>query len=544
MKIEHTTYNEVRCGKSTARPVSATKKVKDYFSRISYQSEDSSPTSAGAERPTTMWPRMDIAASDDLPEMTAYLTQQNRTQRKAEKEKKTAATTSTNSTKNPLPPKVPGKTKKVAPTITTSSTKKALPPLPKVPGNKKPEIERAPAPALLPIKKPSLIRKPNFIKEKLANPENQRRRISSVENLAKLQILRTKIREGKLEKVVPPPSSSFSEGRLAPPRPAENPFLGDTLSRSSSKKTALQSGKNSSASSKVVSLIETSADFMDETRREIAGKFRPPFEHLNYQAWWDEKIKERKGSEGSTESFCCVGEGEPKKEKDKMQALKQRQTKNDKRISGEGTSPWVKVASSNCRLCGKGGVGGVRSLCRECENDFMRPEGSPKVDHHSSWTSSYYSEEEVKPIPPLKDRNTLLLQKRMNEDSASIPHIHQLDQYDPELLLKSGRPSQPKLHEPTPKRPISQRAIFDYKSESESEEEEKHRNWQTRSMKYEFEKSQKLFSRWSGAFGNGGLREEEVPLVGKGKKEIERDNHFYDFYDDLLEDEVEPRAIK
>jgi len=491
---------------------------------------------------------MDIAASDDLPEMTAYLTQQNRAQRKAEKEKKAAAAMAApNSTRQTKPPKVPEKEKKVSATTTTSSTRKALPALPTVPDNKKTETKRTLAPATAPIKKPSLRRQPNFISENLGS-ENQKRRVSSVENLAKLQVLRTRIREGKLEKVVPPPSNSFSEGRLAPPRPTQNPFLRHVPSRSSSKRTAPRSGKNSSASSRVVSLIGTSADLMDATRREIAGKFRPPFEHLNHQAWWDEKTKERKerkGSEGSIESFCCVGEEVPKKEEDKVQALKQRQTENGKRVSGEGTSPWVKAGPSSCRLCGKGGVGGVRGLCRECEDDFMRPEDSPKIRRRSSWSSSCCSDDEVKPTPPLKDRNTLLLRNQV-DGSKLVYQINQQDEYHQKLQAKT-KSNRPEILEPTPQRPISQRAIFDYESDSESEsesesEEENHRNWQTRSMKDEFEKSQKLFSRWSSALGEDVGFQEETPLVGKGQ--VERDSHFYDFYDDLLENEVEPRVTK
>ncbi len=91
MKIEHTTYEEARSGWPTSRRVSTTTKVKDYFSRLTCGSDQPSPKNPNSiqARPATMWPRFQAASSDDVPEMTAYLTQKHRTERAAQEEEKT-----------------------------------------------------------------------------------------------------------------------------------------------------------------------------------------------------------------------------------------------------------------------------------------------------------------------------------------------------------------------------------------------------------------------------------------------------------------------
>ena len=451
MKIQHVTYEASRSGRPTAQ------KFRDYFAspsnRLSFQEDEEGLLSAGAERPVTMWPRIgnQISPSDNLPEMTAYLTQKVHLERAARKQEKLVK--STNLSGNYLPLK-----------------------------DDKEKAENPAAAKLIPI----LRRKPKFaeiVKEKLGNRSSNtasKHASDREENLAKMQDLQRRIKSGKIERVVPPAQLLGQESCLAPPIPAHSPFHDPSRLSSSS---ANSHQKPKSAPSKFSEYIGTSADLLDETRRELAGKFRPPFEHLSYHSFSLTR-KASISSASSEDSFYCVDAAPSRKRNEgrevdvnakAVKALKNRQREHSLsgRVSGKGTNPWTSSPREPCRLCRKPGVRGVRGLCEECERDFMRPkttrfEGDGKDD-----------EDEIKPTPPLKDWKTLSMRWERSERRSAF-HVdgEEVDDQRPRVPVKdslklasAGSKTKIVKPAPVPVRQASQKAAV----EEETEEEEKFR---------------------------------------------------------------------
>jgi hypothetical protein len=255
-------------------------------------------------------------------------------------------------------------------------------------------------------KPPPLRRKPNFsenLRECLGSPKTSAKKTEEKEEkTTKVYTLRDAIRAGRLERVIPPPQTPETEERLVPPKLLIPSIESAPPRTSHSKKTA-------SASGKVTELIDRGADILNETRKELAGKFLPPFDHVNYPSFSRASKNSRRSSDSSDLSFCCIGENEPTKNIKapteevqiptmEAQALKKRQQQYSERLSGQGTNPWSEPRPVVCRLCRKPGVRGIRGLCNDCETDFMRPK-TRKYEFHLSSDE----DDEIKPTPPLKD---------------------------------------------------------------------------------------------------------------------------------------------
>jgi hypothetical protein len=518
-KIQHATYEESRTGRPT------TQKVRDYFNehlnRPSSPQEDKEVLlSADAETHVTMWPRIgnQIPPSDNLPEMAAYLTQQRHLAKAACKEEK------------------------LVKSLNLSGSYLSL----KDDEGKKAEKLAAAKPS------PMLRRKPKFgeiVKEKLGTRSSNgtsKRTPDRGENLAKMRALQRQIKTGNLERVVPPPNIPSQEGRLAPPH---SHF--EDLARSSS--SSKRQRKTKSSSSKLSEYIGTSADILDETRRAISGKFRPPFEHLSYPSFFLTR-KASISSTASSESFYCVGEVPSTKETEAnteaAKALKKGQREDSTRLSGSGTNPWTNGPPEACRLCRKPGVGGIRGLCEACEREFMRPkpaffEGEPESD-----------EEEIKPTPPLKDRRTLSMRKEGSERKFAFHAEGEEGDQRPRVPVKdtlklASAESKLKIVKPIPtpmkhsqQVSVEEDDVEEEDVEEENVEDEKFRRWQTKSMRADFEKTQKMFERWSCYYGNEDFAKFEeksdlTPLI-EGEREAEdvvkRHSSFYGFWTELLND--------
>jgi hypothetical protein len=507
MNVQHITYEDARGGRSTSKTKTTTKKWKNYLSsRVSGHSEDLklllSHESAGAERPVTMWPRADIAPSDNLPEMTAYLTQQMRIEKAARKEENMIV--GANSSGRYVPLKDADRKK------TDKESSACLPPV--------------------------LRRKPKFtglVKESLgAQKEKHKSRGRTDVDPREFQDLRAAMRDGRLERGVPPVPAR-AEGLLLPPNClAQDPFLDPKSTRT------LRSKKSSSTSSRVASYMGTSADYMDETRRELAGRFRPPFEHLNYPSFslsHRNPASKRKGSADSTQSFFCIGEGDSGKTSPEP----------TRRLSGEGTSPWDPAPLQACRLCRNNWARGIRGLCEDCEKDFMRPK---TVKFDSSSGSSYSHDDEFKPTPPLKDKKTFSI-NRKEVPSKCVFHTGADERGErpklplKDIPLKSGLRLASANFRPIvvePQRQDSQKA----KVEGVEGDNDRYTNWQTRSMKFEYDRAQKAFARWSACYENGDFdsfeEDELAPLIGRrtllAKDSFKRHSSFYKFWDEILND--------
>jgi hypothetical protein len=183
-------------------------------------------------------------------------------------------------------------------------------------------------------------------------------------------------------------------------------------------------------------------------------------------------------------------------------------------------------------------VTGLQRLCEACESDFCQPK-APNQYRDSEWWEDDIRDDDIKPTPPLKDRNTLSM--RRERDTQHCFQIAtnglELDDEKPPVPLKDMglRP----IFNPVPSRQFSQKA------EIVDEDDERYLNWQTASQRDGLEKTQGMFERWSTSFENEdqGMRKEgdKAPLIertGKGrKKDVSRDTNFYRFYDDVLGDQ-------
>lgn len=176
-----------------------------------------------------------------------------------------------------------------------------------------------------------------------------------------LKAIRTMMRDGTIEKVVPPLSSPppcYMPQMVHPPA---------SLARARRSRPT-STLKSKSSAKKLVEYFAVSADLLDERRRDFTGKLPATFRGLRSD---------------SDEDFFCVGEdGEDTDDPFVFD--------KDRRFSGPGTSPWTDTSSgpSSCRRC-KILTYGFRGLCARCA---LTPSSS--FDDYA---------EDFRPTPPLKD---------------------------------------------------------------------------------------------------------------------------------------------
>ncbi|KAH7409141.1 hypothetical protein BKA64DRAFT_664228 [Cadophora sp. MPI-SDFR-AT-0126] len=495
MKIQHTTHDESRDAipslSINPKLLSASMKVRTFISRRISQTFHSPPLPSHHEdpnpstgRPLTQFPRFAESKHSfaekkaEESEEAGHSAQRHHSDKAARKEEKVLSRK--NSSGSYLPLK--------SPTGSSSTRAKGF-------------------------SIPSLKKKGNFsdlVKERLHRRNEAGNEISNRENdvekageksekLVKAYTLRRAMLEGKLERVVPPPSTAISSGqnRRPPPRPARNPFL-DTASATPivaaevaaatrteprpgprtlkptdtpSSRTSLSSAarptstslsrarKTKSASSKIASLIGNSADILDETRREIQGRFKEPFEYLGYPSF--SLARRADGAEGgesdadSDESFYCLGdreagvlgmgagmEGSPgvgtgigtgtsKRDEREMErrfndisrpkkTVKESESGGGNRLSNltrggeqDAQVPPEQVVNK-CKLCGLGIASSYRGLCAECEADLSPLNTqNPTLNPENKYSDSEYEDDlvvdEIPPTLPLKIRKQTLL---------------------------------------------------------------------------------------------------------------------------------------
>lgn len=477
MKIEHTTYDQTHGGPSTGRP--------------------SAPSASPPE---------------PLPEMTTFLMLERRLEKGVREKERATARIHLSDARSP----------KSKPTVRKHSSRPNQTP-------------------------PPLRRKSNFSEtlreclgsHKSTNEKNDRN--PDMNEMTKIHVLRDRIREGKLEKTVPPAHVPETDVRLAPPR-SRNPALEPSSPGDS------RSKKPSPTPSKFTEFIDKGADILDETRKDLAGTFLPPFENLNYPSFSHSRKKPRRNSDASDMSFCCIGEIESAKDVEaptkETQALKKRQQQSATRLSGEGTNPWSQPPAAACRLCRRPGVRGIRGLCNECETDFVRPKAG---QYEFLFPSN--EEDGIKPTPPLKDLEILISKtsKRTKEvgakrKSISHPNIDKKERHKPEGSVKAelrmtGTDNYPQIIK-LAQQQKSHEAIIDGESD-----DEKYKSWQTPEMRAEYERTKSLFKRWSNwneadDFESFGKEHSSAPFIAREGARPEtggrRCSEFYDFYDELL----------
>jgi hypothetical protein len=347
-----------------------------------------------------------------------------------------------------------------------------------------------------------LRRKPKFSEVS----EEKTYRAGEKKDMAKIQALRQKMREGEMERAVPPEQALVTQTRYAyPPR---------ALPKDCGKGTLPVSGKKRSEVSslgKLAKSFEVGVDVIEERRRELSGKFRAPFDFLGYpisaRGGRDHKVC---GSDHSTESFFCIGEElaerpQPSRTLDQLAARR--------RLSGEGTSPWEGHPPSACRLCRKAGVRGIRGLCSECEQEFLRPKTVVK---------DATVNDEVKPTPPLKDRRILRQRSGGKQNHSTWPELRQVG-CKPSIINSATR------------REHAHRARVEY-------DDEKFLEWQTPEMREEYHNTQGMFARWTDSYEKDdttSFNGDEAHLffeLGKEEKEntLNWQKDSYSFYDDIF----------
>jgi hypothetical protein len=280
-------------------------------------------------------------------------------------------------------------------------------------------------------------------------------------------------------------------------------------------------------------------DVLDETRRELAGKFRPPFEFLSYLSFSlsGQNSKQGGSDTASSESFYCVGD-EQVEDSEKVKALRKSRRDNMERrvrLSGEGTNPWT-LPPQNCRLCKKPGVRGVRGICEQCESDFMPPRAfvfdSPSVQ----------SLVEIKPTPPLKNKRRLSMTGKSDSRKAALqidceetedqrPRVPVKD----EIKLSSVRHIRPKIIISVCSRHDSQKAVV----EGVHEEDLTHGGWATELMEAEYDRTQRQYTSLSSTYVSDETRGSEgetdtATLVAE--EPMKRQSSFYSFWVGVLDD--------
>jgi hypothetical protein len=370
MKIEHITYDQSHGARSTPQSSNSQRPTVLLTSRRRHHPEDKA-LPAAEERPVTTWPTTEATSTEPQPKMTTFLMLERRLGKEARKERSTPEHRDTEARRprrNPFAVK--------AGTAATPPT-------------------------------PLLRRKLNFsetLRECLGSPKPEAQK--QAENhvpITKIYTVREAIRAGKLEKAIPPPRSLGTDHLPVPPPRPQVPAAKLISTRVSNTKKPL------SQPTKFGELVDRSADIFDETRKELVSKFMPPFEHLNYPSFTRSDRNFRRNSDVSDTSFYCIGEQESEHTQ-KVQGLKSTQQKNLQRKSYTGTDPWVYRPPGGCRLCRKPGVRGIRGLCNDCENDFIRP----KTQKWEFVDSDEKEVEEIRPTPPLKDLQ-ILTDRRMRQ---------------------------------------------------------------------------------------------------------------------------------
>ena len=264
---------------------------------------------------------------------------------------------------------------------------------------------------------PPLRRKPNFsetMRQCLGSPKPEAQKPAENKILVtKICTLREAVLAGKLEKAIPPSRSLDTHRYPVPPPRPQVPAAKPTSSR------VRHSKKPFSKPTKFGDLIDRSANIFDETRKDLVSKFMPPFEHLHYPSFTHSDRKFRRNSDVSDMSFCCIGEQETEQAQ-KVRGLISTHQQDLQRKSYEGSDPWVCYPARVCRLCRKPSVRGIRGLCNDCENDFIRP----KTQKYEFVDFDGNVSEEIRPTPPLKDLKILTDRRRKELESKrkSVSH--------------------------------------------------------------------------------------------------------------------------
>lgn len=292
---------------------------------------------------------------------------------------------------------------------------------------------------------------------------------SGDKSLTLMHSQRQAIREENLEKVIPrPPSSGKTE-------------LTPGFQDASQKKITHR--RSTSTSSKLTSYMGTSADLLDATRRDLTSNLRKSAEKAEkvLSSKFDQFGRYSSGhgndwddDSDSDESFYCIGE--------------RRLSELDKarRISGDGTDPWIDGPQGECRLCRKASPAGVRGLCRQCENEFRRPKTTILVD----------DKDEVKPPPPLKIKKAKAPSKHAETMTVDIHNP-----FSDEIVLTSKTNQVDKMPQViTPSNHISQQVYIDdgYRTpQGVTEYLSRYERWQSTDLRAQYQSQESESLRWS-----------------------------------------------
>jgi hypothetical protein len=177
----------------------------------------------------------------------------------------------------------------------------------------------------------------------------------------RLRAQRVAISEGKLEKVLPPPKQ---RSKL-------------TLQSEEPRAEKMTHKKSSSTVSKLGSYMGTSADILDATRRDMTSnltsnlrknveKISGRFDHLGHYAFG---LMEDAEESDSDDTLYCIGESRESQETWDRRFV---ELEKARRMSGDGTDPWIDGQQKECRICHKRSPAGIRGLCKFCEKDYRR----------------------------------------------------------------------------------------------------------------------------------------------------------------------------
>lgn len=507
MKIEHITYDEMHTRRSMARRASdASVKIKNYFRRLSRHSDASLPFENSKERPFTVSPQYgnETLVPDEHSEMTAYLTQHHRVEKAVRRDEKLAI--SANSSGNYLPLK--DKCRGV-------------------------ETKYPPSPTLR--RKAKFIKQNGKIKSTASHPPRPRTADDMIQ-MERFQRVRQAMKEGKLEQVVPPGQLLRPEGRHAPPptRFADPPprVSGESsrgrpsIRHDTASHTRLSSrSRRTESSSRVREYLRTSVGFLDEKRKEVQGKFKAPFEHLNYPSF----SFSRRDSVSSEDSFFCVGENQ-EEQRSNTQAIHtlrsgHYEAANESRLSGVGVSPWAQHAPDTCKLCNALTMTGFQGLCQQCSADFYLRKAEnkdPDSDYEDDirFTPPLNDEDDIRPTPPLKDAGILSMRKQRDTQRYFQVETDSLEDVRATVTL-TDMGSRP-IFNPVPVRRFSHEAVF---VDADNE--------------WEGTQIQSTVERWSARYENDAAyveNKDSTPLLRRKAKGLQqRDTEFYGFYDDVLD---------
>lgn len=529
MKIQHTTYEATHTD-AQKRQASASAKVRNYISQRLSRGLDISPMNPTLEneRAPKMWPSI-LNPAKEGPQNTVP-------KRKKKKEKPKF--------EDPM-----------------SSPTPSLIDLPL-------QEQKTRSPSRRKAKLTALVK--DRLAPKAPTPAPESNAAEQPNKMLKIYNLRRAMQEGKLERVVPSTNDAFSgQGRRAPPRPAQNPWqestgpaasidlpgprmgsdrvLSPTQSHSSGRRSERSEAKKKRRSSRLVDLIGSSADAMDETRRELQGKF----EGLNkrYPAFG---LVKKSGSVSSEDSFFCLGE-EDEPVHDALRSKDSvRLAKGEGKVGEENTQPQTYTKHQRCKRCGIGWMIDSRGLCEECEGDISRAETGKKEAEPGKGESDYLDSEceddyaeSAEPSPKLKAWEPLRIVKRYapvqkspfefecsSEDDGSV-HTVGAGKKDSGIGLRFD-PASPPIFSPNEE--ISQ-PLIDGIDKPETANEGRTIWNMTRITTLEYAESQKVMRRWSSCFGEKGLEEADLPMVeARDCDGLRRDSEFYIFWDEILKE--------